>query len=288
MVGIDDLTRIRLEEPERICRALANRPRAAPPQPGEKLMVIAADHPARGSLGVTDAPTAMADRRELLRRCIAALNRPGVDGFLGTADMVEDLTLLGALDQKFVYGSMNRGGLAGSRFEADDRFTGYTTETIQRAGLDGGKMLLRLDLEDPATVATMETSARAVDALAAAGLTAMVEPFISRRDHGRLVNDLSTEAVVKSAAIASGLAGSSARTWLKLPLVPEMEAVAAASTMPMLILGGEVDDDAEAKAHGWTQALRLPGIEGLVIGRSLLYPRDDDVEKAVDRVVGLI
>src|SRR5699024_1708719 len=245
MVSIDDLSRIRLEEPERIAHVLAHRPRAEPPRPDEKLMIIAADHPARGSLGVTNHPAAMADRRELLRRCIAALNRPGVDGFLGTADLVEDLTLLGALDHKLVYGSMNRGGLANSRFEIDDRFTGYTTEAIRQAGLDGGKMLLRLDLDDPATAATLEASARAVDALAAAGLTAMVEPFISHRERGRLVNDLTTDAVVKPAAIGSGLAGTSARTWLKLPLVPDMNAVAAASTMPMLLLGGEVDHDAE-------------------------------------------
>ena len=53
-----------------------------------------------------------------------ALARPGVDGVLGTADIVEDLLLLGALEDKVVIGSMNRGGLAGTVFEIDDRFTG--------------------------------------------------------------------------------------------------------------------------------------------------------------------
>lgn len=134
----------------------------------------------------------------------------------------------------------------------------------------------------------MESTARAVDELAAAGLTAIVEPFLSRREDGRAVNVLTTEAVVTSVAIAAGLGGTSARTWLKLPLVPHMEAVAAASTLPALILGGEVSEDAAATAAGWAQALRLPGIEGLVIGRALLYPRDDDVEGAVDRAVALL
>ena len=55
----------------------------------------------------------MADRAELLDRLSVALSRPGVDGVLGTADIIEDLLLLGALEGKVVIGSMNRGGLAG-------------------------------------------------------------------------------------------------------------------------------------------------------------------------------
>jgi hypothetical protein len=90
-----------------------------------RLFLIAADHPARGSLHAGADPMAMADRAELLRRVRTALSRPGVDGFLGTPDLVEDLLLTGALEGKIVIGSMNRGGLAGTVFEIDDRFTGY-------------------------------------------------------------------------------------------------------------------------------------------------------------------
>lgn len=288
MVTVEDIRRIRMHEPERIGRALAERPRGQRPAAGEKLMIIAADHPARGALGAGGDPLAMGDRRELLRRCAAALGRPGVHGFLGTADMVEDLTLMGALDGKLVYGSLNRGGLRGASFEMDDRFTGYTTRAVVDSGLDGGKVLMRIDLGDAGSLRTLVTTARAVDELAAAGLTAMVEPFISRRVDGATVNELTTEAVVRSVAISAGLGGTSAYTWLKLPLVPDMEAVAAASTMPALILGGEVSDDAEATTEGWAQALRYPGIEGLVIGRALLYPSDGDVEGAVDRAVGVL
>ena len=48
-----------------------------------------------------------------------------MNGVLGTPDVLEDLLLLGALDDKVVIGSMNRGGLAGTAFEIDDRFTAY-------------------------------------------------------------------------------------------------------------------------------------------------------------------
>ena len=78
-----------------------------------------------------------------------ALARPGVNGVLGTADVVEDLLLLGALDDKVVIGSMNRGGLAGTVFEIDDRFTGFSAAAIEAAGYQGGKMLLRIDARRP-------------------------------------------------------------------------------------------------------------------------------------------
>ena len=119
---------------------------------GDRLMVIALDHPARGALRAGPRALAMADRSDLLDRLGVALSRPGVNGVLGTADILEDLLLLGALDNKVVFGSMNRGGLAGTVFEMDDRFTGYSVAAIERMGFEGGKMLLRIDPDDPTTV----------------------------------------------------------------------------------------------------------------------------------------
>ena len=63
----------------------------------------------------------MASRTDLLERLLTALARPGVDGLLATADIIEDMLLLGALEGKVVFASMNRGGLQGSVFEMDDR-----------------------------------------------------------------------------------------------------------------------------------------------------------------------
>lgn len=278
-----DLAALRMHSPERIATALAARRRAAfPPPTGRRLLVVAADHPARGALDAGGGGD-MSDRLDLIDRCVAALARPGVSGFLGTADLVEDLALLGALEGKVVLGSMNRGGLAGSVFEIDDRFTGYDAAGIAAARLDGGKMLLRLDRDDPATVATLEACAGAVGDLAARGLVAMVEPFDSRRVDGRVVNDLTEAAVVRSVAVASGLASTSAYTWLKVPYVEGMEQVAAASTLPLFVLGGAAD-----AAVPWDRVLALPSVRGLVIGRTLLYPPGGDVAGTVDRLVELL
>jgi hypothetical protein len=192
------------------------------------------------------------------------------------------------LDDKVVIGSMNRGGLAGTVFEIDDRFTGYDAATIARMGFDGGKMLFRIDPDDPATAPTMEACARAVSDLASHALMAMVEPFISHQVEGRVRNDLSPEAVIRSIVVASGLGHTSAYTWLKVPVVDDMERVLAASTLPALLLGGEVSADQNAAFDRWHKALQMPSVHGLVVGRTLLFPPDDDVAGAVDAAVSLV
>ena len=286
----DAVTEIRATDPGRIGRVLAQRPRAGLAGAG-RLMVIACDHPARGALGAGERPLAMADREDLLQRCVAALSRPGVNGFLGTAEIIEDLALLGALDGKLVWGSMNRIGLQGASFEMDDRFGAYDVEGIEASHLDGGKMLTRINYADPGSASTLKSSAEAIDSLSERGLNAMIEPFISRWEDGRIVNDLSEEAVIRSICIAQALGRSSAHTWLKLPCVSEpasMRRVMASTSLPSLILAGEVSADPEATRASWAAALELPGVRGLVVGRSLLYPRNDDVEAAVDAAVALL
>ncbi|MGM0364475.1 deoxyribose-phosphate aldolase [Streptomyces griseoaurantiacus] len=290
-ISIPDLVAVRARRPEAIAEAAARRARRPLVGDSGRLMIVAADHPARGALGVGGDRLAMANRADLLRRLCLALSRPGVDGVLASADVLEDLLLLGALENKVVMGSMNRGGLAGAAFEMDDRFTGYRAEDIERFGLDAGKLLLRIDYEDPGSLRTLESAARAVDAMAARRLPVFVEPFLSRRVDGGVRNDLSAEAVTRSLAIASGLGGTSAYTWLKLPVTEDpddMEGVLATSTLPVVLLGGDVGPDQDAAYERWRKALRLPTVQGLVVGRSLLYPASGSVEAAVDTAVGLL
>jgi hypothetical protein len=154
--------------------------------------------------------------------------------------------------------------------------------------LDGGKMLLRIDPDDPATAPTLQACGDAVSALARHRLMAMVEPFISHRVEGRIRNDLTPEAMIRAITVSSGLGTTSAYTWLKVPVVDAMERVMAAATLPALLLGGEVAADPEVAFASWQKALRLPTVQGLVVGRSLLYPPDDDVAGAVDTAVNLL
>ncbi|MBQ1119413.1 deoxyribose-phosphate aldolase [Streptomyces sp. B15] len=290
-VSIRELASVRTRHPEAIAEAAARRARRPLVDASERLMIVAADHPARGALGVGADELAMANRAELLERLVLALSRPGVDGVLGTADILEDLLLLGALEHKVVLGSMNRGGLAGASFELDDRFTGQRAEDIARLRFDAGKLLLRIDHDDPGSLRTLYAAARAVDDMAAHRLPVFVEPFLSTRVDGKLTNDLGGPAVARSVAIAAGLGGTSAYTWLKLPVTEDpddMAWVCETSTLPVVLLGGEVHGDQEGTYEKWRKALSLPTVRGLVVGRSLLYPADGDVGAAVDTAVGLL
>lgn len=253
-----------------------------------RILIVAADHPARGSIKVGERPSAMANRIDLLNRLVAALGVPGVDGVLGTPDIIEDLLLLGALDSKVVFGSMNRGGLPGAVFEMDDRFTCYSASSIIASRLDGGKMLLRINADDPGTVSTLESCARAVTELAGARRIAMIEPFMNRNVNGRNQNELTTDAVIRSMGIASALGSTSAYTWLKVPVVDDMARVAEASTLPIVLLGGEQHNSPDEMFSQWEAALQQPGVRGLVVGRNLLYPANDDVESAVKIAAGLL
>ncbi len=285
----EHLSAIRLEDPDAVARAAAARRRHPGLKYGTQNFIVAADHPARGALSVGADPTAMADRRTLLDRLQIALANPAVDGVLASPDIMDDLLLLGALEGKLVFGSMNRGGLAGLVNEIDDRFTGHTAAALEALGADGGKMLTRICLGDPDTASILEATAKAVDSLAARKLIAMVEPFLSVREaNGKVRNDLSPDAVIKSVAIAEGLGSTSAYTWMKLPVVAEMERVMAATTLPTVLLGGDPDAGQDEVFASWQAALALPGVQGLTVGRTLLYPADGDVAGAVATAASLL
>lgn len=288
MMDAAQLTEIRAREPERIGRSWQKRARRPLGGHDGRLLIVAADHPARGALGVRGDDGAMADRTALLDRLATALSRPGVDGVLGTPDLLDDLLLMGALEDRIAIGSMNRGGLQGAAFELDDRFTAYTAQAIAAQGLEGGKTLTRICLGDAGTVATLEATAAAVTSLAEHSLMAMIEPFLTVREEGRARNLLDPDSVIKSIHIASALGASSAYTWLKLPVVDDLARVLDATTLPTLLLGGDPQGDPHDTYASWEQAMSLHAVRGLVVGRALLYPPGGDVAAAVDIAAGIV
>ncbi|MFL6140918.1 MAG: aldolase [Labedaea sp.] len=283
--GWAELLHTRATDPGAIGAAYANRRRRTGLLTARRtLFLIAADHPARGALGVGADPLAMAGRRDLLDRLLIALANPEVDGLLASPDVVEELLLLDGLHDKVVVGSMNRGGLAGAAWEIDDRFTGYDVSSIVDSRLDGGKMLLRLVDSDAGTASTLESCARAVSGLARHGLLAMVEPLPYARDQsGNLVPLGDTAALARAIGVASGLGVTSAHTWLKLP-APAEPAVLDGTTSPVVILGGPPGPELAALGA----VLRHPVVRGLVVGRRLLYPPGGDVAGAVAMAAKLL
>jgi DhnA family fructose-bisphosphate aldolase class Ia len=143
----------------------------------------------------------------------------------------------------------------------------------------------------------MEACAKAVDALGALGLPAMIEVFASRTVDGKTTNDLSIDATMRAIAVASGLGSGSAHVWLKLPVVDErdapgaMERLLSATTLPVVLLGGDPGRDErtrDATYARWARSMELPQVRGLVAGRTLLYPPDGDVRAAVEAAAAIV
>jgi uncharacterized protein len=275
------LLEARATDPAAIVEAYASRRRRPLLADDGRTFLLAADHPARRALGVGDDPFAMANRRELLDRLVTALANPRVDGVMATPDVLDELALLGALDGRVAIGSINRSGLQGTVWELDDQPTGHDVAAVVEQGLDGAKMLLRIDPADASSKATIETCARTVTELARAGVVAMVEPLPYTTSEGRAVLHASDDELVRCVAVASALGATSAHTWLKLPATDAVERVMAATTLPALLLGGAPGPDPDAVFDAWRRAMVVPNVRGLVVGRSLLYPPDGDVAHAV-------
>ena len=283
------ITDARVHEPGRLPQALASRRRRPLVGDDGRMLLLAADHTSRGKLAIGSDPMAAADRHSLLDRLVTGLADPRVDGVLGSADVLEELALLGALDDRLAVGTMNRGGITGAHWELDDRLTAYDAEHVVSLGLDGGKTLLRFEPTDPGVPRTLEAVARLTTALADAGVMALLEPLpYRRRTDGGLELDPSEDALVRMVAIASGLGSSSAHTWLKIPATTDPARVAAATTCPVLLLGGDAGSRYEQVFAAWERALQVPNIRGLVPGRALLYPEVLSVRDAVDRAGALV
>ena len=272
----------RIFEPASLQKALRQRKRRTLAGEDGNLMILAADHTARGMLAVGNDPLAVADRYTLLDNLLRGLSIPGVDGVMASADILEELAWLGALEGKVAVGTINRGGLKGALWELDDRITAYDPDHIASAGLDAGKLLLRIEFTDPGVARTIEMCGAVTTKLADQGIACMIEPLPYLKDEaGRAYLDTRDEELIRAVAIASGLGSSSAYTWLKIPATPRIAEVAAATTMPILLLGGDPGEGLPEVVAGWELAMREPNVRGLIPGRALLYPHDGDIEGIV-------
>lgn len=283
------LLRARVFEPESFSRALLNRSRRSVQGTDGNLLLVAADHTARGKISLGKDPVAMADRHTLLDHLVRVLASPGVDGVLGSADVLEELAWLGALETRLAIGTMNRGGIVGATWELDDRVTSYDVDHIESMGLDGGKTLLRIDYTDPAVAQTLETVASVTTALADRKLLSMIEPLPYIKDAaGTAMLNPSDDALITVVAIASGLGASSAYTWLKVPSSDRMAEVAGATTLPILMLGGDPSAGVDPIFARWEQGMQEPNVRGLLAGRTLLYPPDGDIDAVTARAAQIV
>jgi DhnA family fructose-bisphosphate aldolase class Ia len=296
---LERLTATRVSDPEYAFRVAAARIRRQQLAPTGKLNILAADHPARNVTQVGDNPLAMADRRDYLARILRVLSSARVDGVMATMDILEDLLSIDGLlraagaatllDNKLLVASLNRGGLAGSSWEIDDPLTGATPTACHAWRLDGAKILMRVDENDPASLRTILASAQAITECNALHLPVFLEPLpVKRGDKGYKVVK-TPEALARLAGMASALGDSSRYLWLKLPYCDSYQTVARSTTLPILLLGGESAGDPAPFLRQLECALQAgSNVRGALVGRNVLYPGAEDPLAMAEAAGGII
>lgn len=292
------LTDLRVMAPELIQERARTRKRRAKVTRDGRMTILACDHPARHVTRVGDSPLAMGDRHDYLGRILRVLTHPEIDGVMATPDIVDDLLLVdhlmleagkeSFLDEKLIIGCLNRGGLAGAVFELDDRMTAYTPEALAAMHFDGAKLMFRLDLASRDALQAIQYCAEAINECNSEGLPVFLEALpVTKVETGFKVQRTADE-FIKIIGVAAALGDSSAHTWLKIPYVPGFEQVAKATTLPILLLGGESTGDISGFLAEMSAGLAAPNVRGALVGRNVLYPGKEDplaAALAVNRVV---
>lgn len=281
------ITDVRVSDPE--CASCTAQARRRPSQltRGGRLSILAADHPGRRATRVGNDPLRMANRRDLLARIVRILAAEAADGLLATMDLIEELLILEHLlkqsggpslvDGRVLIASLNRAGLDGVSWELEDDWSGPTAESCQAWNLDGAKALWRVCDDDAGSLRTMSMCAQAIRDLEQVGLPMFLEPLPVVKREGKYSIDRRAEALAPLVCAAAALGNSSRTLWLKLPACPNFEIVSGATTLPMVILGGEVEGDRLGFYRQVHTALAAgSNVRGAMVGRNVLYPADGD------------
>jgi DhnA family fructose-bisphosphate aldolase class Ia len=293
------LTEIRIADPERARRAASSRRRRARLTTDGRLNILAADHPARRVTKVGEDSLAMTDRQDYLARIVRVLGGGSVDGVMATMDILEDLLVLNDLaaetknppflDEKLLIVSLNRGGLAGAIWEMDDPMTGPAPADCKAWGFDGAKILLRICDQEHGSLKTMVAAAQAIAELNSLALPTFVEPLPVVKSEGGYQVTKTADALRKIIGVVTALGNSSRYLWLKLPHCKNYDTVARATTLPILLLGGESAGDATLFLEQVAEGLAAgPNVRGALVGRNVLYPGDADPLSVAEAVGGVI
>jgi hypothetical protein len=284
---LEKINEVRVTDPECSSRAALNRKRRRSLSHDGKLNILAADHPARRVTKVGDDQVRMTDRHGYLARVVRVLQSDVVDGVMATMDILEDLLIIhqlvleaggpALLDNRLLIASLNRGGLAGASWEIDDPVTGASPATCAALKLDGAKLLLRICDDDLKSLETMLYCSTTITEMNALGLPTFLEPLPVVKEDDTYKVMKTAAALARIVGVASALGDSSRHLWLKLPYCENYQVVAGATTLPILLLGGESVGDATPLLREISAGLAAgSNVRGALVGRNVLYPGDED------------
>ena len=137
--------------------------------------------------------------------------------------------------------------------------------------------MVRIDPTDRGSLATIEGCVRAITELAEASLLSFLEPLPVVHENGAYRVVRTARALTEAVSAASAMGASSLYTWIKLPTCPDFERVAAATTLPLVLLGGEAVGDSRPVLEDLRRGMAAgANVRGAMIGRNVLYPGADD------------
>jgi len=295
----DLIAEVRVERPRSVLEYAAKRKRRERLAYDGKLLILAADHPARMVTAAPGDPLGMGNRVDYLGRILRVAATVGLDGVMSTPDIIDDLLIVDMLnveaggrsflDDRLLVGCLNRGGLIGAKFEMDDRMTAYTPQSLVKMGLDGAKLMCRVDMAEEGSGRTLEYCAKAINECNDLGLSVFLDPLPTEKVDGIYRVKKTAEANIKLMGVASALGYSSLNTWLKITYSPDFDRVVQAASMPLLMLGGESRGNPLETLEQFHNGMRLGGnVRGAMVGRNILFPGPDDpraVAAGVDAVI---
>ncbi len=299
-----EITELRVKQPNLAREELTKRKKRSVIAPDGKLVILAADHPARSVTRVGDKPAAMGHRLDYLGRILRVLCASNIDGLMATSDLIDEVALANylikqktgrdMLADRVLIGSMNRTGLAGTEHEMMDRTSSYMTgKRIKEMNLDGAKLLWRWvptgEKNDRYALETMERCAKAVEECAELNLPIFVEPLPMLKTETGYKVDLRTDNIIKAVGIGSAMGYYTGHLWLKIPYCEDFARVAKATTCPVLLLGGESTGRPSGTIEDFVRGMGAgPNIRGALVGRNVLFCGEDDpaaIAEAINLVV---
>jgi hypothetical protein len=218
---------------------------------------------------------------------------------MGTPDILEELFIVSwlyrqkygksFLDNRVMIGTMNRGGLLGTIFEMNDRFTSYNAQKISEQGLDGGKFMFRLEENEIDCGKTMYDCSKAIEELNRFGLSAFFEALPVSKGPGGYAVRKDAESFVKMIGIVTAMGDSSLNLWIKIPYCERYDLVAASTTCPILMLGGPSKGNPIPTLMEFEKGLKAgKNVRGILAGRNIHFPGPDDpagVAQAAHQIV---
>lgn len=283
----NSITDIRIERKEAVTEESKTRIRRTHRIIDGKLSILAADHPGRIVVNYKDNPILMGNRYEYLGRILRVLIGSDIDGVMGTPDILEELFIVSwlyrqrygksFLDNKVMIGTMNRGGLFGTIFEMNDRFTSYRAKKISELRLDGGKFMFRLEESMADCGETMFDCSKAIEELNRFGLLAFFEALPVKKNSKEYAIRSDAESFIKMIGMATAMGDSSLNLWIKIPYCDQFDLVASSTTCPILMLGGASKGNPVPTLKEFQEGMRAANnVRGILAGRNILFPGPDD------------